>query len=84
MAMCLMCGHQPCGSPAPTRAENIPLCQLRERLNEVPTDRPVYVLCNVGQTAWNAHRILEQNGIESYDISGGMQSYALLKGAGSV
>ena len=55
---------------------NIPLGQLRTRLNELPRDREVHVLCRSGQRAYFATRILLQNGFKARDISGGMLSFA--------
>lgn len=52
-------------------AVNIPLCNLRDRLNEIPTDRPIYVLCRSAQRSYNATRALGQLGFnEVYNISG--------------
>lgn len=54
---------------------NVPLSQLRDRLGEIPRDRPVFVTCGVGQRAWNACRCLDQNGFDARLLSGGFQSY---------
>jgi rhodanese-related sulfurtransferase len=55
-------------------AVNIPLGQLRSRLNELPRDREIHVLCRSGQRAYYATRILLQNGFKAKNISGGMLS----------
>ena len=55
---------------------NIPLSQLRARMNEIPRDREILVLCRSGQRAYSATRILLQNGFKARNISGGMLSYA--------
>ncbi len=53
-------------------AVNIPMAQLRQRLNEIPKDRPVYIHCRVGQTSYNAVMALQGNGFENvYNVSGG-------------
>jgi rhodanese-related sulfurtransferase len=57
-------------------ATNIPLGQLRGRLNELPKDKEINVLCRSAQRAYYATRILLQNGFEAKNISGGMISYA--------
>jgi NADPH-dependent 2,4-dienoyl-CoA reductase/sulfur reductase-like enzyme/rhodanese-related sulfurtransferase len=57
-------------------AVNIPLGQLRARLNELPRDREINVICRSGQRAYTATRILLQNGFKAKDISGGMLSLA--------
>ncbi len=55
---------------------NIPLSQLRSRLNELPRDKEINVICRSGQRAYYATRILMQNGFDVKAISGGMLSYA--------
>ncbi len=57
-------------------ALNIPLGQLRSRLNELPRDREINVICRSGQRAYYATRILLQHGFKAKDISGGMLSLA--------
>ncbi|MDZ5253936.1 FAD-dependent oxidoreductase [Clostridium sp. LIBA-8841] len=43
-------------------AKNIPLSQLRERVNEIPKDIPVYVHCRTGQRSYNAALVLQNLG----------------------
>jgi NADPH-dependent 2,4-dienoyl-CoA reductase/sulfur reductase-like enzyme/rhodanese-related sulfurtransferase len=57
---------------------NIPLGQLRARLDELPRDREIHVICRSGQRAYYATRILLQNGFDARNISGGMLSHATL------
>ena len=50
---------------------NIPLSQFRERLDEIPKDKPVYLHCRSGQRSYNMTRALLQRGYtEVYNISG--------------
>lgn len=57
-------------------AINIPLDDLRNRLKEVPTDKPIYVFCQVGLRGYLAQQILLGNGFkEVYNLSGGFKSY---------
>ena len=51
---------------------NIPLPQLRARLDELPRDREILVICRSGQRAYYATRILLQNGFTAQTIAGGM------------
>ena len=53
-------------------AINIPLGELRSRLEELPRDREILVLCRSAQRAYYATRILLQNGFKARNISGGM------------
>lgn len=46
-------------------AKNIPLGQLRSRLDEVPRDVPVYVYCQTSRSAYNALQILLGNGYKN-------------------
>jgi NADPH-dependent 2,4-dienoyl-CoA reductase/sulfur reductase-like enzyme/rhodanese-related sulfurtransferase len=57
-------------------AVNIPLGQLRSRLNELPKDKVIHIICRSGQRAYYATRILLQNGFKAKNISGGMLSLA--------
>ena len=57
---------------------NIPLPELRARLDELPHDREIHVICRSGQRAYYATRVLQQNGFEARTISGGMLSHATL------
>jgi rhodanese-related sulfurtransferase len=58
-------------------AVNIPLPQLRARLNELPKDREIHIICRSAQRAYYATRILLQNGFKAKNISGGMLSRAM-------
>lgn len=53
-------------------AINIPLPQLRSRLNELPKDREICVYCRSAQRSYYGTRILLQNGFKVKNISGGM------------
>jgi NADPH-dependent 2,4-dienoyl-CoA reductase/sulfur reductase-like enzyme/rhodanese-related sulfurtransferase len=55
-------------------AVNIPMGQLRARLNELPRDKEIHVICRSGQRAYYATRILLQNGFKARYIPGGMLS----------
>ncbi len=57
-------------------ALNIPLGQLRARLDELPRDREIHVICRSGQRAYYATRVLLQNGFKARNISGGMLALA--------
>lgn len=61
---------------------NIPLDELRNRMDELPKDTVIHVMCNVGQTAYNAVRLLRMSGIDARDITGGQQWYIPMKNAG--
>ncbi|MGG5460921.1 FAD-dependent oxidoreductase [Clostridium sp. B9] len=53
-------------------AKNLPLSEIRDRLDEIPTDRPVYLHCRSAQRSYNACLALQHLGFENvYNISGG-------------
>lgn len=59
-------------------AVNIPVDELRDRLNELPGDKDIYLFCRVGARAYVAYRILVQNGFERIrNLSGGYITYKL-------
>lgn len=57
---------------------NVPLPELRARLGELPRDREIQVICRSGQRAYDATRVLLQNGFAARNTSGGMLSHATL------
>ncbi len=59
-------------------AVNIPLQELRQRLDELPRDREILVICRSGQRAYYATRLLLQKGFDARVLSGGMLSHAII------
>ena len=55
---------------------NIPVDELRERLDEIEPGKPVYVICQSGLRSYIATRILEGYGYEAYNFAGGFRFYA--------
>ncbi|MFE6965990.1 MULTISPECIES: rhodanese-like domain-containing protein [unclassified Agromyces] len=53
-------------------AHHIPLGELVARLDEVPRDRTVYVMCHVGGRSAQAVVYLEQQGVDAVNIDGGI------------
>ena len=57
-------------------AVNIPLDELRDRLDELPKDKMIYTFCAVGLRGYLAYRILIQHGFEKVrNLSGGLKTY---------
>ncbi len=54
---------------------NIPVDELRERMNELDKDKPVYVICQSGLRSYIASRILMGNGFDAYNFAGGFRFY---------
>lgn len=59
-------------------AVNIPIEELRGRIDEVPTDKPVAAYCQVGQRGYLATRLLLQHGILARNVSGGYRLWSIL------
>jgi rhodanese-related sulfurtransferase len=55
-------------------AVNIPLGELRSRLDELPRDREIHVICRSGQRAYYATRLLLQKEFNARNVAGGMLS----------
>ncbi len=52
-------------------AVNIPLGEIRDRADEIPRDRPVYLHCRSGQRSYNAVMALQNMGFTNvYNVSG--------------
>ena len=58
---------------------NIPVDELRERLGELETGKPVYVICQSGLRSYIACRILMQHGFDCRNFSGGYRLYQTVK-----
>lgn len=58
---------------------NIPLDALREHLDALPKDKPVYVHCFSGQRSYIACCILQGNGYTCYNLAGGIRLYRSVK-----
>jgi len=57
-------------------AINIPIDEIRQRLDELPRDKKIYIYCQAGLRGYLAHRILRQNGFdEVFNLSGGYVSW---------
>lgn len=59
---------------------NIPVNDLRDRLDEVPKDKDIYVSCQVGLRGYLAARILDENGIKAKNLDGGYKLYSAVFG----
>ena len=54
---------------------NIPVDELRERIDELDKSKPVYVICQSGLRSYIASRILMGNGFDAYNFAGGFRFY---------
>ena len=54
----------------------VPLGQVGERIDEVPTDRTVYVICRSGARSGRAAEALRSRGVDAVNVAGGMLAWA--------
>ena len=54
---------------------NIPVDQLRQRLNELPKDKEIVIYCQVGLRGNVAYRQLVNNGFKARNLIGGYRTY---------
>jgi NADPH-dependent 2,4-dienoyl-CoA reductase/sulfur reductase-like enzyme/rhodanese-related sulfurtransferase len=60
-------------------ALNVPVDDLRSRLDEIPRDREIAVCCQVGQRGYLATRLLRQKGFSASNVGGGYKTYKLFQ-----
>ncbi|WP_404331066.1 CoA-disulfide reductase [Mesobacillus maritimus] len=60
---------------------NIPLNDLRNRLDELPKDQTIYVSCQVGLRGYLATRILMNQGYRVKNVDGGWKTYSSVFGS---
>ena len=57
-------------------AINLPINEIRNRIDEIPKDKKVILFCNTGYTSYCASRILIQKGFNNvYSLMGGLEFY---------
>ncbi|GAC1357483.1 MAG: rhodanese-like domain-containing protein [Ktedonobacteraceae bacterium] len=59
-------------------AKNIPLSQIQKRVNEVPHDRKVLLICQSGHRSMQAANFLQQQGLDKVvNVHGGTSIWRL-------
>lgn len=64
--------------------KNIPLDEIRERMEEIDKSKPVYLHCHSGLRSYLAARILMQEGFDAYNLRGGYLFYKSMKDDGLI
>jgi rhodanese-related sulfurtransferase len=59
---------------------NIPLGTLRQRLEDLSKEQPIYITCQVGMRGYVAARILAAEGFTAINLDGGYQTYTAVYG----
>jgi rhodanese-related sulfurtransferase len=55
-----------------TGSQHLPLGQLKRRLRELPTDRPVAFICQTGRRSAMAATAARRAGVDARNVAGGM------------
>lgn len=53
----------------------IPLQELEQRLNELPTDKPIVCICRSGNRSAAACDLLRSRGYEAINVAGGIRAW---------
>ena len=61
-------GHVPC-------ARLVPLASVPRHAHEMPTDRPVYLICRTGVRSVTAAQMLESAGVQAVSVAGGTEAW---------
>ncbi len=56
-------------------AKLIPLADVVARLGEIPTEGPVYVICQTGPRSQRAADFYRTRGVEAYNVDGGTKAW---------
>ena len=56
-------------------AKLIPLADVVARAGEIPTDQPVYVICQTGARSQRAADFYRNRGIDAYNVAGGTKAW---------
>lgn len=60
-------------------APNIPIDELRDRVNEIPKDKKIILYCQSGTRSYNAERVLRPLGFDCYNLDGSFSIYSKVK-----
>ncbi len=56
-------------------SRHVPLGELKRRLGELPTDRPVAFICQSGRRSAMAATAARRAGLDAHNVSGGMTAW---------
>lgn len=57
-------------------AVHLPMHLVPLRIDEIPRDRSVYVICAAGNRSWQVAHYLGQHGLEAINVEGGTTAWA--------
>ena len=61
-------GHAP-------KAHLIPMGQVMDRIDEIPSDESIVVICHSGYRSWQVTKALVEAGYDAVNVSGGMEAW---------
>ncbi len=61
------------------RALHLPLIELSDRASSLPKDKPIALICRTGGRSARACEMLQDSGLEIYNLAGGMRALVLAK-----
>jgi rhodanese-related sulfurtransferase len=62
------------GGHAPT-AHLIPMGSVIDRIDEIPADAPIVVICHIGYRSWQVTKYLAEAGFDAASVAGGMDAW---------
>lgn len=62
------------GSHVP-EARLVPLAEVPERMDEIPSEGPVYVICHSGGRSLRVAQFLRNHGVDAYSVDGGTKAW---------
>ncbi len=62
-------------------AINVPLSQIGTGLDDIPSDKPVYVICRTGDFSEEITEILTDRGFDAYNVDGGYNAVREVSGS---
>ena len=60
-------------------AVHVPLTELSERASSLPKDKPIALICRTGGRSARACEMLQDSGLEIYNLAGGMRALVIAK-----
>ena len=55
---------------------HVPMNDVGARLDEIPRDRPIVVVCHLGQRSALVADFLRKQGVEAHNLEGGLEAWA--------
>lgn len=55
---------------------HVPMNEVGARLDEIPRDRPIVVVCHLGQRSALVADFLRRQGMDAHNLDGGLEAWA--------